>query len=187
MEALLKKCSSCRTGKPVEEFAVDKTRADGRYSWCRKCYREYAKTKRAQTKNEAAEYGVKRCGRCKKIRHVTQFTTNKANPDGRYSYCRACARKVRRKRYKKDPEPFKDAAVKRKAKVKGAKVETVTRRKIRERDNGMCQICLLPVTYEDMHLDHVVPISKGGEHSYANTQTTHATCNLSKYNKYEEN
>jgi 5-methylcytosine-specific restriction endonuclease McrA len=30
------------------------------------------------------------------------------------------------------------------------------------------------------HLDHVVPLSRGGEHSYANVQVAHPFCNLSK-------
>jgi 5-methylcytosine-specific restriction endonuclease McrA len=31
-----------------------------------------------------------------------------------------------------------------------------------------------------MHLDHIVPLARGGEHSYANTQPAHPTCNRRK-------
>lgn len=35
------------------------------------------------------------------------------------------------------------------------------------------------------HLDHIVPLSKGGKHSYANSQPAHASCNLQKGDKLD--
>jgi 5-methylcytosine-specific restriction endonuclease McrA len=32
-------------------------------------------------------------------------------------------------------------------------------------------------------IDHVIPLSKGGEHSPLNVQAAHATCNYSKGNR----
>jgi 5-methylcytosine-specific restriction endonuclease McrA len=32
----------------------------------------------------------------------------------------------------------------------------------------------------DWHLDHVVPLAAGGDHSYANTQVSYSACNLAK-------
>lgn len=32
-------------------------------------------------------------------------------------------------------------------------------------------------------LDHVIPMSKGGAHSYANTQLAHWLCNVTKGNR----
>jgi 5-methylcytosine-specific restriction endonuclease McrA len=34
-------------------------------------------------------------------------------------------------------------------------------------------------------LDHIIPISKGGEHSYKNVQCAHRQCNVTKNNKME--
>ena len=36
-----------------------------------------------------------------------------------------------------------------------------------------------------LHVDHIVPLSKGGEHSYANTQPAHASCNVQKGDKLD--
>jgi 5-methylcytosine-specific restriction endonuclease McrA len=33
---------------------------------------------------------------------------------------------------------------------------------------------------ENFHVDHIVPICKGGEHTYANVQPAHPICNISK-------
>lgn len=49
-----------------------------------------------------------------------------------------------------------------------------------ERDDGICGICghdVDPMAYD---IDHIVPLSRGGEHSYANTQVAHPLCNKRK-------
>lgn len=45
-----------------------------------------------------------------------------------------------------------------------------------------CYLCGLPLTGET-HMDHVIPLVKGGAHSMDNLRPTHATCNLSKGNR----
>jgi 5-methylcytosine-specific restriction endonuclease McrA len=35
------------------------------------------------------------------------------------------------------------------------------------------------------HIDHIVPLSRGGLHCYANVQVAHSRCNLRKRNKIE--
>lgn len=48
------------------------------------------------------------------------------------------------------------------------------------RDCGVCHICDRPADPEDWHLEHVVPLARGGNHSYANTRVSHPVCNLRK-------
>ena len=55
------------------------------------------------------------------------------------------------------------------------------------RDAGCCQICGLPVhsekgvdDYWDGTIDHILPLSKGGEHSMSNCQLAHRVCNSLK-------
>ena len=181
----MKLCSRCNTKKPRSSFDLDKRRSDGLYSWCKDCARAYHKDRRRKQKNSPTVTGMKTCSKCRTKKPVEQFSTNSANADGRYNYCKTCAASARRKRYRKDPNYFKSLASKRKAKVRGAQVEPVSRRRVWERDAGICQLCGDPVPFDEMHLDHVVPVSKDGKHSYDNTQTSHATCNLEKFNKLE--
>ena len=71
------------------------------------------------------------------------------------------------------------------------KAESVNPMKVFRRDSWVCQLCgkkLNPKhrgTYRDdaPELDHIIPLSKGGEHSYRNTQCTCRLCNGSKGNK----
>ena len=59
-------------------------------------------------------------------------------------------------------------------------VENVAPSAIYERDAGICQLCKKPVEREKMTLDHVVPLSKGGPHTFGNLQLAHRSCNSSK-------
>jgi 5-methylcytosine-specific restriction endonuclease McrA len=55
------------------------------------------------------------------------------------------------------------------------------------RDGGTCQLCGDPINPalkapdpKSVSIDHVIPLSRGGEHSYANTQLAHFGCNSRK-------
>ena len=54
------------------------------------------------------------------------------------------------------------------------------RRQVIERDGLRCVYCDEDLTNSEVHLDHVVPESKGGLTAYNNLQVTCRKCNLSK-------
>ena len=54
------------------------------------------------------------------------------------------------------------------------------------RDNFTCVKCgAKPADLSELHMDHIVPISKGGLTIWDNLQTLCAECNLKKGNKIE--
>jgi 5-methylcytosine-specific restriction endonuclease McrA len=60
------------------------------------------------------------------------------------------------------------------------------RNAIKERDNYTCQICGASIyTHPNIlfHIDHIIPVSKGGTTVEDNLQTLCSTCNLKKSNK----
>ena len=73
----------------------------------------------------------------------------------------------------------------RRAVIRGAKIEPVDPYKVFERDGWRCQICMVKTpqskrgSMDDRapELDHILPLSKGGDHSYANTQCACRKCN----------
>lgn len=77
---------------------------------------------------------------------------------------------------------------KRKAIMRGAtEADVVDKRKVYERDNWTCGICLHPVdstlTYPhpmSASLDHIQALANGGAHTYANAQCGHLLCNQRK-------
>lgn len=74
----------------------------------------------------------------------------------------------------------------RRAQIRNQFVEHVEKPVVWERDGGICHICNKPAERATWHLDHVVPLSRGGEHSYANTAVSHPYCNISKKDKLME-
>lgn len=93
-------------------------------------------------------------------------------------------RESARRQYLANKERYYAHAKKRKALLRGAtQAETVYRSVVWERDSGTCGICNKLADPRKWHLDHIVPLSKGGQHTYSNVQVAHPSCNLSKHNK----
>lgn len=82
----------------------------------------------------------------------------------------------------------KAAKVRRKRVVAAVKIEVVHATKVFERDGWRCQGCRtktpasLRGSWDNRapELDHIVPLSAGGEHSYRNTQLLCRSCNIGK-------
>lgn len=68
--------------------------------------------------------------------------------------------------------------------------ETITLKSLIKRDGGICQICGRPTDKDDITnghigrmyptLDHIIPLSKGGTHTWDNVQLAHMSCNAGK-------
>lgn len=84
----------------------------------------------------------------------------------------------------------------------GSKIDYITLRQLFKRDNGICWLCGKKCNYEDKQykiskngrnylatgpnypsVDHVIPLSKGGTHTWDNVKLAHKSCNSKKYNK----
>lgn len=73
--------------------------------------------------------------------------------------------------------------------------DTITLRSLILRDGGICKICGKTVDETDIvnghirrlypTLDHIVPLSKGGSHTWENVQLAHNGCNAGKRDRIE--
>lgn len=83
-----------------------------------------------------------------------------------------------------NPDRYRDhyiaSAENRRARKLDAFVEKVDPAIVWDRDAGICHICKTGADRNCWHLEHVVPLSKGGKHSYANTAVSHPECNRRK-------
>lgn len=77
---------------------------------------------------------------------------------------------------------MRSKSARRRARRLNAFVENVDKRTLWSQHSGICGICRTPVSYDAMTIEHVVPLSRGGLHSYANTCPAHVECNLAKGN-----
>src|SRR5882757_2736049 len=84
--------------------------------------------------------------------------------------------------------PHKNAEYLQRRKAKGRFVEYVDRYVLAIRDNWICYLCEREINKNPwsasdpwcLEIDHVIPLSKNGENSYANCKSSHRRCNGSK-------
>ena len=97
-----------------------------------------------------------------------------------------------RKYYHANKSRYEKYWSERRARKSGVYREPWDRFEIAERDGWICQICKNPIEnmpkqkYRNpmyLNIDHIVPISKGGDDAPHNLQATHSTCNKSKWVK----
>jgi 5-methylcytosine-specific restriction endonuclease McrA len=68
----------------------------------------------------------------------------------------------------------------RRARKHNAFIEEVDPQILWERDEGVCGLCRQPCDPQNWEMDHIIPLKRGGKHSYANTQVSHPVCNRRK-------
>lgn len=143
----------------------------------------------------------KQCIDCPRgvLKHTSEFdvSRNGRTRDGLKATCKDCSKAKRRAwaaknrererewnaaKYEADPGYFVQNAARRRARLREVFVEDVDPSVVFEMHGGRCGICGEFISGK-FHVDHVLPISKGGLHCYANTQPAHPFCNLSKKDK----
>lgn len=80
------------------------------------------------------------------------------------------------------PDKRRDINARRRARKRKAQVEIFSRADIFERDSGHCHICGKKADSRNWHLDHLIPLSLGGQHTKRNVAVAHPSCNMRKYN-----
>lgn len=109
-------------------------------------------------------------------------------------------REKERRRLEKDPASASARAALRRARRNNAPVvESVNRQTVAELASWICKLCDCPIdpdapfrlpdgrnNPEYLNVEHYVPLTRGGEHSYANCYASHARCNWQKNNKTPE-
>ena len=109
----------------------------------------------------------KRCKRCRQVKPAADFYRNARKRELLQCYCIACTRALSR-----------ESSVRRQARARGATVvEKFTRADVYERDGGRCHLCGEPVDPARWDIDHLVPIARGGQHTFDNVAVAHPSCN----------
>lgn len=67
-----------------------------------------------------------------------------------------------------------------------ATIEPVKRNVVYKRDRGICYLCGKKVSKKNWQLEHIIPLSRNGKHSYENVAVSHPKCNQMKRDKTPE-
>lgn len=195
----LKRCCACKEIKDISEFWRNRTSSDGLTSKCKICMKEYMKKYNKENSDKAREYMKKyNKANANKLKEYRK-KYNIANSDKQRKYMK----EYNKKYYEQNSDKIKESVHKwnadnldkireyhRKAehirRARIASVEgdrTITFELVYKRNNGICQICSHECTKEDGSIDHIVPISREGTHTWDNVQLAHLRCNIIKGTK----
>lgn len=201
---LTKPCTHCGAEKLLGEFGPHPRGREGRQACCRACYRllrqrDTPAGRRLREARELRAEGLKRCPTCEQVKALEGgFHRNGATREGYASQCRECANAAVSLRQAGDREganqrhkAWRDENVEHVRAVARAKQSAVRARQrgahidplvVLEMDDGVCGLCHEDVDPNQFDVDHIVPLARGGEHTYGNVQATHPRCNRSKRN-----
>lgn len=161
-----KKCPKCGKIKDIGEFYSNKSKRDGFSVYCKECI-----------KNDSHDYYKKNKEECR------ERLNNWRNKNREYV-------RERDKKYREENlDYFYNKARERKLAQKKVSDGTVTleyEQYLYDEQNGKCAYCGCNLNESGKHLDHIVPLSKGGLHTANNVHWTCPTCNLSKGDKLED-
>jgi 5-methylcytosine-specific restriction endonuclease McrA len=194
-EMPLKWCSRCGLTKPISEFYRHAGKRDGRASPCKACRKaeppEAGKASAARhrarhkerLKREKHEYYERNKERIREKERDRPRSQRVAERERRWHEANQARNQELQARWHADnPGASRRIGATRRARRARAFVEHVDPYTVYTMHGGRCGICGDFITGA-FHVDHVVPLSRGGLHCYANAQPAHPVCNARKGSK----
>lgn len=186
----MKTCTKCHTEKALDDFHKSKNTKDGRQSYCKLCNkligsiyrRTHPESSRASTNRYRAKYPdrVKLCGDQYRQSHREELCLKQREYTKRFGRKPWSGSKAAHKRYyQANKEKYLNYTARRRAWKTNQSLphERVSRKEIFKRDNFICHLCKKKVKTEQLSIDHLIPLSQGGQHTYGNLATAHLLCN----------
>lgn len=183
----MKTCTKCGKEKDLSLFFKRARSKDGYQPTCKECSRAYHKewsSKNAEhialkwkewvaqnpEKRKEASARYRKNNRAKVI-----LATKKSMAKNPAKYL-----EIRKKWEQENVEKIQNKNYLRRARIVGAGVFEVSAKEIQKMRSKPCFYC----GETSQHIDHVIPISRGGRHSIGNLVPACLSCNLSKSNKF---
>ena len=195
--AVVKSCTKCGETKPLTEYHKNPRSRHGYRTECKVCrsarnkaYREANREKLAES--DKAHHAANREQRIAAMKAYRESNRERVLAIKR-SYREANREKIAEsaRAYRKaNPHVDYAANLRRRRLLAGAVQETYRREDIFERDAWMCGICGRAIDPQlrfpdqwSSSIDHIVPVSRGGNDTRANVQAAHLKCNISKQDR----
>ena len=169
---------------------------------CLKAKREYSRIWRENNREKDRKSSANYYAKNKEKSTAATIKWQKANRArinelGRIRYAKDTEKyKKQQQKYRKShPDIGRRLANKRRARKKNVLVLSYTEKEVLKLYGFNCWICSEPINMKasrkvgsknwekGLHIDHLIPISKGGSDTLENVRPTHGLCNLKKGNK----
>ena len=181
----VKACSKCGTEKSLEDFPPRKTSRDGRHGWCRPCYRLYygGAMQRWREANRSQDRENQR-----RWRQENLDAALAREQRSREKHREALRERDRRRRLE-NPERIRENYRRwRESHREQELIRQATRRALTSNDPELkalvADLLTLACAYcgatDNITVDHVIPLSKGGKHEANNLAPACLPCNSSK-------
>ena len=200
----MKTCFKCKKEKELTEFYVHPRMADGHLNKCKDCTKKDGIEHRKANINKVRAYDKKRSNlphrvKLRKLYAKEHIEQKKVTDKAYYIKHRAEIRarmnankeeiSITRRAYRQNnAEKIRIDNRKRIALKRGVRHEAYKGNYIFERDGWVCGICGRKINKRLKHpnplsksIDHIVPLSKGGDDSPENVQAAHLRCNIGKH------
>lgn len=162
----VKLCLCCNTTKPLSLFGKQRSRPRSR---CKECLKGAEKGRKRPQNERTRE-------RARQRYHQNREYYREVNR----RYYQRLSREEKRRRMRRNRDSIYRGRSNRRARMRGAIREPISRAAIIKRDNSTCYLCLRVVTEDTIHLDHVIPLKRGGSHTYDNLRVACQRCNSRK-------
>lgn len=150
-------------------------------------FKEDAEEKAAIYFNKVEKFICKRKFINHRIDFGAKIVVKYVSPQGRNSYTKSVLASFIN--IHSDVDYFKKAKnrreyYKRSAFIERSKMSKALRYQVLKRDHFRCQACGASGKDVELHVDHIIPVSKGGKTELSNLQTLCRDCNLGKGNRF---
>lgn len=197
-----KKCSKCKVDRPFDMFTRTVLTKDGLYPQCKECRKAYRVNNKEKIKEKDRlynknnnEYVTKKKREYYQKNKDKVYKQNKAYRDNNKEKVqdrfRLYYQKNKEEIAKKAKEYRKTDKWKISVKNSHYKRRTITKKgdatseqlSELQQNAKVCYWCNKPLKNKVVHVDHYIPLSKGGEHTLSNLVISCDTCNLKKHAK----
>lgn len=138
----------------------------------------------------------KKCCRCRCFKSLNDFSNNRAKKDGLQKECKSCRSEQKKVYQNKNKEAIsKQKKVYRQTDIYKASLKNTQHKRRTQTNQGditsnqilelqqnakVCYWCNTSLKNKVIHIDHYIPLSKGGEHTLSNLVVSCPSCNMSK-------
>lgn len=194
----MKCCKTCSTEKQLNEFSNRKSSPDGLSPSCKNCAKLSMKIWYEKNKKKRSEYNKIWNINNKEKRCALNSKWKKKNPEKiiragklRYQSCREKIIEAVKAYGSSNPEKLLANSRNRRSRKRNAegKHTAADIRAIFEKQQGLCANCqtkLFKSGTKKFHVDHIMPLARGGSNWAANLQCLCPACNLSKGAKHPD-
>jgi 5-methylcytosine-specific restriction endonuclease McrA len=169
----VKKCSKCQQSLELSAFYKNKARFDGYQNYCKVCgyeaHKNYVKNNRSASVERVLRY---------KKRHPEQAKVSAARTRLKYKDKWDYYARIYRQTHLKE---HAERQHRRRALMQNNGVYFISDKEIKKLYSSSCFYC---GSKDQITLDHIIPIIKGGTHSIGNLTAACKSCNSSKHKDF---